>query len=77
MTTPFNPFSASWSQWKAIFTTRIEEARDRLESPGLDAVTTEGLRGEIVALRSLLELGAPRSPDDGTEAPVNYGLSRK
>jgi hypothetical protein len=73
---PFNANGAAWWKWRDIFNARIEEARVQMETPGLDAVATEGLRGQIVALRSLLELGTPAADTAGTEASVDYGLSR-
>lgn len=72
---PFKAATAEWREWSDLFRARIEAARDELEMTGLDPVTTENLRGQIAALRGLLELGRPATA--GTEATSdNYGLTR-
>lgn len=51
--------------WRAITKfagTEIDTARETLESSGLDAVTTENLRGRIKAMRDILALADPPDP---------------
>jgi len=51
------------STWRAVAEAaraHIAEAQDQLELPGLDPVTTEKLRGEILAMRRILALPEPR-----------------
>lgn len=49
-------YSDTWSTIAQHAEDRLQKLRDRLEAPGLDQPTTEGLRGRIMELRDLLDL---------------------
>jgi hypothetical protein len=61
----------SWNQLRALLEYRLERARARNDTVGLSLAETEAIRGEIRALRSLLDLPneAARTIDP-THAPA-------
>jgi hypothetical protein len=74
--TRFDVHAARWPEWERLAKDKIEQARDGLETVGLDHSSTESLRGEIIAWRSILELGKP-ADEAGSEASADYGLVRR
>lgn len=48
--------SKTWETVSKHVEKELQEARERLEAPGMDQGITEGLRGSIKALRGVLAL---------------------
>lgn len=67
--------SATWEAIVAWTAVEIEEARERLEAPGLDPVKAEHERGRIKALRDLLKASALPEPVFVASEPVDYGYA--
>lgn len=63
-----DPASATWGAVVAHCKRNIDEARDRLETAGLDAVQTERERGKIAAYREIMSLVRERRLDQMAES---------
>jgi len=53
---PIDRHSDTWTTVSKHAEKELQEARERLEAPGMDQGVTEGLRGTIKALKSVLAL---------------------
>lgn len=62
--------SRTWKALAAWAGAEIATAQGKLEQPGMDMNTTEGLRARIMALRDLLKKGGP------APAPLKIPASR-
>jgi hypothetical protein len=63
--------STTWQAVAAWLNAEVERARAELETPGLDALTTERARGRIQLARALLGATTP-PPVIATDANPHY-----